>query len=177
MSLLTNFDTNANFWVLNPMMKVPKVFADFYKKDKSKDHINSSKIMWAVAMLVDSSEHNKIAHLSEEDRKYLIKVDFLNDEKFNFDEYSDLIQQYIKLHMSKLEQELMMQELKLEERAKFINETEYNLDNGEKLDKFLLNTSKLYEQIKTLKDQIRAEKDGGTTRGGMVKSATEAGLV
>jgi hypothetical protein len=79
--------------------------------------------------------------------------------------------------MSKLEQELRNQEIKLEERATFINDTEYDLDTGEKLDKFLLNTAKLYEQISVLKDKIRQEKDSGTTRGGMIKSASEAQLL
>ena len=177
MSLLTNFELTANFWVLNPMMKVPKVFADFYKKDKSKDHSNSSQIMWAVAMLVDSSEDNKFRHLNEEDKKLLIKTDYLNDESFDFDVYQEIIDQYIKLHMSKLEQELMKQESKLDERATFIDETPYDLDTADKLDKLLLNTGKLYDQIKDLKEKISLEKDGGTIRGGRVESATEKHLI
>jgi len=79
--------------------------------------------------------------------------------------------------MSKLEQELMKQESKLNERASFIDETPYDLETADKLDKLLLNTGKLYDQIKDLKDKIRLEKDSGTTRGGMIKSATESGLI
>lgn len=177
MGLLTNFNTTANFWELFPQMKVPKAFADLYKADKSKGHVDSSQIMWAIAMLVDTSEDNKFAHLNEDDRKYLIKEDYLNDNKFDFDKYKPQVDMYISLHMSKLEQELRMQELKLAERAKFINDTTYDLETGEKLDKFLLNTSKLYEQIKVLKDQIRAERDSGSTRGGRQESASERGLI
>lgn len=177
MSLLTNFELTANFWILNPMMRVPKVFAELYKKDKSKDHSNSSQIMWAIAMLVDSSEDNKFRHLNEEDKKSLIKTDYLNNELFDFDMYKEIISEYTRLHMSKLEQELMKQESKLDERARFINDTSYDLETADKLDKLLLNTGKLYDQIKDLKDKIRVEKDSGTTRGGMVKSATELGLI
>ena len=177
MSLLINFDTTVNFWSASPQMKIPKVFAELYKKDKSKDHSNSSQIMWAVAMLIDSSEDNKFRHLNEEDKKLLIKTDYLNNESFDFDVYQEIIDQYIKLHMSKLEQELMKQESKLDERATFIDETPYDLDTADKLDKLLLNTGKLYDQIKDLKDKIRLEKDSGTTRGGMIKSATEAQLI
>lgn len=177
MSLLTNFELTANFWTLNPMMKIPKVFAELYKKDKSKDHSNSSQIMWAIAMLIDSSESNNFRNWNEEDRKNLIKSDYLNDESFDFSKYQEIIDEYIKLHMSKLEQELMKQEIKLAERAKFINDTTYDLETADKLDKLLLNTGKLYDQIKDLKDKIKLERDNGTTRGGMVKSATEAGQI
>ena len=159
MSLLTNFQLDANFWQTYPQMILPKAFNDLYKKDKSKGKEESSKIMWAVAMLVDTSEGNKFAHLSEDDRKELIKSDYLVNDKFSFDAYKDVIDSYIHLHMSKLEAELRRQELKLEERAKFINETEYDLETGEKLDKFMLNTSKLYDQIDVLKDKIKLEKD------------------
>jgi len=177
MSLLTNFDLTANFWDMYPQMRIPPAFADLYKKDKSKGHINSSKIMWAIAMLIDVSEDNKFRHLNEEDKKLLIKSEYLDDEGFDFTVYRNVIDQYIKLHMSKLEQELRQQELKLEERARFINDTDYDLDTGEKLDKFLLNTGKLYDQIKDLKDKIRSEQDSGTIRGGRVESATERGLI
>lgn len=175
--LLTNFDLTANFWTLYPQLKIPKVFAELYKKDKSKDHSNSSQIMWAVAMLVDTSEDNKFKHLNEEDKKSLIKTDYLFNESFDFDIYKEVIAEYTRLHISKLEQELVKQETKLDERAKFINDTPYDLETADKLDKLLLNTGKLYDQIKDLKDKIRAERDSGTTRGGMIKSATESGLI
>jgi hypothetical protein len=177
MSLLINFELTANFWKLNPQLLIPKVFAELYKKDKSKDHSNSSQIMWAVAMLVDTSEDNKFRNWNEEDRKSLIKSDYLNDDSFDFSKYQEIIDQYIKLHMSKLEQELMKQETKLDERAIFINDTPYDLETADKLDKLLLNTGKLYDQITFLKDKIKLERDNGTTRGGMVKSATESHLI
>lgn len=177
MSLLTNFQLDANFWQTYPQMILPKAFNDLYKKDKSKGKEESSKIMWAIAMLVDTAEDNKFAHLSEDDRKALIKSDYLGDDKFSFDSYKDIVDLYTHLHMSKLEAELRRQELKLEERAKFINDTEYDLETGEKLDKFMLNTAKLYDQIDVLKDKIKLEKDSGTTRGGRQESATEKGLI
>lgn len=177
MSLLNSFDTDTNIWEVEPQLKIPKVFAEFYNSDKSKGKAHSSKIMWAIALLVDNSDANKFRNLRESDRVDLIKADFLKDESFKFEDYTSILDMFIELHMTKLEKELRQQELKLEERAKFINDTEYNLETGEKLDKFLINTGKLYEQIKALKDQIRSEKDGGNTKGGAVESATEKGLI
>lgn len=177
MSLLTNFEVTANFWDLYPQLKIPKPFANLYKEDKSKSHSNSSKIMWAVAMLVDNSEFNKFSNYSEDERKFLISTDYLDNEHFDFDSYKEVIETYTALNMSKLEQELRMQELKLEERARFVNSTPYDLENGEKLDKFLLNTGKLYDLIKDLKERIKTEKDSGVTRGGREESATEKGMI
>ena len=177
MSLLNSFDTDVNIWEVEPQLKIPKLFAELYNNDKSKGKAHSSKIMWAIALLVDGSESNKFRNYKEADRRYLIASDFLMDEFFDFESIKELINLYAELNSSKLEKELRQQELKLEERAKFINDTPYNLDNGEKLDKFLINTGKLYEQIKSLKDQIRAERDGGNTKGGMRESASEQGLI
>ena len=177
MSLLNSFDTDANIWELEPQLKIPKVFAELYKNDKSKGKAHSSKIMWAIALLVDGSEANKFRNLREEDRKLLITTDFIADDSFKFDDYKEHIAMYIELNSSKLEKELRQQELKLEERATFINDTPYDIENGDKLDKFLINTGKLYEQIKSLKDQIRAERDGGNTKGGMTESASEKGVI
>lgn len=177
MALLNSFDTDVNIWEAEPQLKIPKVFAELYASDKSKGKAHSSKIMWAIALLVDNSEANKFRNLRENDRKTLIASDFLKDEEFNFDEYQELMDMYIELNMSKLEKELRQQELKLEERARFINDTAYNLETGDKLDKFLLNTGKLYDQIKELKDKIKSDSDGGNTKGGMLESASERGLI
>jgi len=177
MSLLNSFDTDANIWEIEPQLKIPQAFNKLYSEDTSKSKAHSSKIMWAIALLIDSSEANKFRNLREIDRKARIASDYLKDDKFNFDDYKELIDAFTELHSSKLEKELRQQELKLEERATFINDTKYDLDTGDKLDKFLINTGKLYEQIKSLKDQIRAERDGGNTKGGMTESASEKGLI
>ena len=177
MALLNSFDIDANIWEIEPQLKIPKIFADLYNADKTKNKAHSSKIMWAIALLVDISDDNKYRNLREEDRKELIISDYLKDEVFRFEDHKDLIDMYTELHMSKIERELRQQELKLEERAKFINDTKYDLETGDKLDKFLINTGKLYEQIKSLRDQIRAERDGGNTKGGMTESASEKGII
>lgn len=177
MSLLNSFDTDANIWEIEPQLKIPRVFAELYDSDKSKGKAHSSKIMWAIALLVDNSEANKFRNLRDSDRRVLIATDFLKDESFDYSQYQEHIDLYTELNMSKLERELRQQELKLEERAKFINDTPYDLETGDKLDKFLINTTKLYDQIRELKDKIKSDSDGGNTKGGMLESASERGLI
>jgi hypothetical protein len=36
------------FWDEYPELKIPKEFNELYSKDKSKNKVNSSRIMWAI---------------------------------------------------------------------------------------------------------------------------------
>ena len=110
MSLLNSFDTDTNIWEVEPQLKIPKVFAEFYNSDKSKGKAHSSKIMWAIALLVDNSETNKFRNLRDSDRRVLIATDFLKDESFDYSQYQEHIDLYTELNMSKLERELRQQE-------------------------------------------------------------------
>lgn len=177
MSVLSNFSVDANFWDLNQLMRVPKLFASFYKEDKSKNKIESSKIMWAIAMLVDNSENNSYRNLREDDRKILIAEDYLKVSDFKWDNYKELIALYQELNSSKLEKDLYLLESKLEERSKFIIDTKYTLEDGDKLDKIIANTQKIYDLIKTLRDNIEKGENEAATRGGRTESISERGLI
>lgn len=179
MSVLTNFDTNANFWELNTQFKIPKVFNDFYTSDKSKNKAHSSKIMWAIALLVDNSEANIFRNISIEDKKIIIVEDFLNEkiEDFNWDNYKSIIQKYEELSMSKLERSLYIYEQKLEERDIFIKNTTYDIENASSLDKIISSTKGIFDLISKLRDEIVKEKSTGETKGSMVESAGELGII
>lgn len=179
MSVLTNFDTNANFWELNPQFKIPKVFKDFYTSDKSKNKAHSSKIMWAIALLIDNTEANIFRNISTEDKKIIIVEDFLNEdvEGFNWDTYKQLIQKYEELNMSKLERSLYIYEQKLEERDNFIKDTTYDIENASSLDKIISSTKGIFDLISKLRDEIVKEKSTGETKGSMVESAGELGII
>lgn len=177
MSVLSNFDTNANFWELNPQLKIPKEFNTFYVGDKSKNKAHSSKIMWAIAQLIDNSEENKFRNLLHDDRKLLLSEDFLEIPDFDWDAYANIIEAYISLNMSKSERSLLIYETKLEERDTFIKDTDYTLDNAASLDKIISATKSIYELIKKLRDDIKKEKDVGETKGAMEESASEKGLL
>lgn len=177
MSVLSNFDTNANFWELNAQLKIPKLFKEFYTKDKSKNKAYSSKIMWAIAQLVDNSEENRFRNLLIEDRKLLLKEDFLEDDSFEWEAYQEYIDLYTSLNMSKSERSLLIYETKLEERDSFIKTTQYTLDNASGLDKIISSTKSIFDLINKLRDEIKKEKDVGETKGAMEESASEKGLL
>lgn len=179
MGVLTNFDIDTNFWQVNPQFKIPKVFKDLYTKDKSKNKDKSSKLMWAVSMLIDNSQDNKFRNLLYSDRKALIAEDYIGDPEFNWDsdEMTILIEEYIKFNTTKIEKSLMIYEQKLEERDKFIKDVQYTLDNAAQLDKIISSTKSIFEFITKLKDEISKEAQSGETKGSMIESIGEQGLI
>lgn len=175
MSVLSNFSVDANFWDLNPLMRVPKLFAEFYNNDTSKKKEESSRIMWAIAMYIDTSDNNPYRNLRDTDRKIIIAEDYLKDAEFVWDNYSEIIKFYQELNSTKLQKDLFLLESKLEERSQFILDTKYTLEDGDKLDKIIANTQKIYDLIKTLKDNIEKGENESATRGGRTESASEQG--
>lgn len=177
MSLLTNFDTNSNFWKLNPQLTIPKPLNDLYSKDKSKGKEDSSLLMWAICLLIDPSDENKFNKFPEEDRKELIKADFLKDPKFKFEQYQSIIDWYKEGMLTQAERSLLNWHKKLQERDKFIADTTYDLDTASELDKVMANTDKLYSQYERIVKQYEKEKTESRNRGNKKASLSDQDLI
>jgi len=175
MAVLDSFDVNANFWKVNPQAKI--AFDNIYKNDKSKDKVESSTIMWAIALYVDNSKSNMYRNLSIEDRKDLITEEYLKNSKFDWKLYKEEIDLYKKLNLTKNQSNLLEIEDKLDQRSKVLNDEEYTIDNALDLDKIIINTKSVFEVHRLLKDAVDKEEADSTTRGGRVESASEKGLI
>ena len=178
-NIIENFDTDVNFWQVNPELKLPKIFADLYSNDKSKGKSWSSKIMWGLAMLVDSK--SKFHFLSEEDRRKIIADDWIEDSKFKWDDYIEHIKVFTRLTQTRLSRSLLDLGKKIEERDELVKETRYTINNAKELDGVLSNTKSIYELYIYLTNEIRKEEDTvnveGVVKGGRTESAGEKGLV
>lgn len=69
-----------NFWLFNPEMKIPEVFASLYKSDKSKNKEDSSRLMWGIYLIYHRK--SKFYNLPLEDKERLVAKDYLKNEKF-----------------------------------------------------------------------------------------------
>jgi hypothetical protein len=189
-SIAIHWNPDESFWVLHPAVKTIKAFYDLFKSDKSQHKRNSSKLMWAIAMFLESKEENPWRNLNVDDRKALIAEDFLGDKNFNWEQktVAELITTYENHITTLAEKELFRLEEKLHQRSNFIAKTDYTLDgydeNGklqkgtvDQLDKMVLNTGKLFEQIETIKSKISEDSAKGSLRGGEIESASEGGLI
>ena len=184
------WNTDENYWLMNPIMKTIKVFKDFYEQDKSKNKEKSSKIMWAIALYKDPSDYNPWRNTSDNDKKILIAEDYLLDKKFNWEDpfITNLIDTYETFCLTIGEKELVRYELKLSDRGNFLHKTHYTLDDydeetgrvskgtADQLDKMMVNTVKIYEQYDLIKGMLTKEQSG-QTRGGSKESAAETGKI
>lgn len=171
--ILDSFDPIKNFWSLNGTFLTIKEFKDFHRKDKSRGKARSSKTMWAISLLIHT--RSKYANLPYEDRLSLINEDYL-EGKFDIEpegKHKTLIKDFQRLSMSRTQRIARQWGDKLDERFKFIDGLEYNIENVEILDKMMQYTEKLWKQyIVCLKD---LEKESAATQvmGGATESLTE----
>lgn len=176
-TITKNFNTDSNFWETNQAFKTIKLFREFYEEDKSKKKENSSQIMWAIALLIDPNEANPWRNYSEESKRLLIADEYLNNPKFDFNSVKHLISEYENRCLTVAEKELVRFERKIVERGDFIANTKITLENAHELDKMMLNTTKITEQYKIIKDMLSKEESEGHLKAGAEKSASEKGLI
>lgn len=193
-SIIRNFNTDDNFWETNPAFKSIGVFRDFYDEDTSKGKATSSQLMWAVAFLLDPHHDNPWKNLSEDDKKMLIRDDFLKKDVFDWKAIDHIVKEYYNRVLTMAEKDFYELMEKMHERKEFIKNTPYSLDayelneeTGKKklvkgtaaqLDKMVVDTIKLYEQLELVKQKIEKQQQiDGETKAGMQESATEKGLL
>ncbi len=194
-SISRKWNTDLNYWELNPMMKTIKEFGDLYKRDKQKKKAKSSQIMWAIAMLIDCHDENPWRTTSEIDKKILIAEEFIGDKKFPWDDDDMMLlrSKYEELILSPAEKEMVRFERNLADRQRFIDEATYSFDyyeeneksgkltlkkgTADQLDKMMASTGKIYDQLTSIQAKLDKEKLESATKGGAVESASELGLI
>jgi len=172
--ILNGFNTEDNFWKVNPQLKIPKLFAAILSKDKSKGKSKSSQIMWAIALLVDPD--SKFSNISLENRKKMIKEDFLRLEKFDWKEVQEACHYYEELLVTPTRRQLSIWKKKMDEKSIFLDSLTYEED-FETIEKLLATNVKLFTDYDRLLKMVEKEKDDGATKGGAVESASESGLI
>ena len=190
-SLSRNWNTDENYWSLHPQMKTIKAFRDLYERDKKKGKNESSTMMWAIALLVDPHELNPWRNTNPLDRTKLIAEDYIGDVDFPWedDDIQLLIDTYTDFSLSPAEKALVQIEKKIADRGRFIHKTDYSMDSynedtgkvekgtADQLDKMMVNTVKIYEQLEKVKEMMDKESVEGHGKGGAIESAGEQGLI
>lgn len=174
-SIINSFNSTANFWKNNPQLII--MFKQFYDKDTTTDKERSSKIMWAIALLVDPNDNNSFRNMKYDDKLEIIKQNYLNEKNFSWVKYADIIEEYKANVLTKSELALHVMERKLEERIKLINDTPLTLDNAELLDKIQLNMTKIKKEIKDFERLIKDEDSSITTKGNKKVGLMDSGLL
>lgn len=166
-----NINIEENFWKINPQFKLVPEFKVLFDGDKGKD--SSSRLMWAIVLLLDTS--SVYSNIPETDRRGLIAKDFLKEPKFPWSKIEPQIAVFEEHMLSQAKRVLRIWNTKMEERATFIMGTKYNLDTIDILDKAMGNTKKLYEEYNRIQDMLKDDGMKERSKGGKELSATDKG--
>lgn len=172
--MITNFNIDENFWELYPDFKLALSFKDIYKSDKSRNKESSSRLMWFTALTTDLN--SRYYNLPEEERFAVIGGDYMDDEQYykhNTEKVDRLIEDYIKLQFTAAQRQLREWDKKQDERSQFIANLKYDLNTYEDLDKMAVNTKRIYDTLKTIKEELSKEDGNGTAKGGATPSLND----
>jgi hypothetical protein len=173
MQVLNNFEVSSNFWDTNPQLVIP--FKDYRKKDKTKSHHESSKIMWAIALVYHPE--SKFKNLSLSERKTLVEEDYLNRKvKLDWDALEPQIKMFQDLCLTKTQRLLISWEKKLDERQALIDSLTYTLENYDDVDKLVTNTEKVWKVYRTVEAEVQKEQEqSANVEGGAMLSLADQG--
>jgi len=169
-SIMNGFSLDANFWDHNEHFLLIPEFKKLYKKDRSKDKKNSSKLMWAIALLVHPK--SKFSELDTDTRTEIISADYFPNEDW-VSENQELIDIFKKYSLTRNQRIAKEWGDKLDERTEFLMRTPYNLDNAEKLDATMARTEKIWNVYQKCLADLQEEESKGRVQGGGIESASE----
>jgi len=169
--MINTFDTDKNFWQEHPDMKVITPFKQIFEDDRSKKKETSSMLMWFIVLCYDRD--SKLFKLPLKDKYAIAGEDYCGDVEY----YSKnnilidmCIEQYIELQYTPMQRQMMTLERLLAKRAKYLEEAEYDLETGEKLDKIVTGTYKVWQDYKKIVEEMEKEMQGGMAKGGATPS-------
>lgn len=166
--ILNTFDTDTNFFEVNPQLKIP--FQPLLK-----DIEDPSRYMWSVALHLHPD--SKFANTEQDYRKELIVSDYYPEMDFTSPPYEAVSTLFNTLCLSKPQRFLVEWQTKLEERAKFIASLPYNENTYELLDAMMSKTERMWKQYMNCLQDVEDERAKSHTFGGAQESLTEQGLI
>lgn len=162
-NIINVINPGYNFWEIYPQLKNIEEFKNLQTDFKTK----SSSIMWFICLCFDLD--SKFINIPLDERTELLSKDYIGDKDF-YKKNQQLIEPSIIMYQRLIDtpaRRHLRQWLEtLEKRTKFLKDTEYDLDNYDKLDKMAVGTSKIFDTFKVIQDQMNKEKGSGSTKGG-----------
>jgi len=194
MSLITSFNTDESFWVMNPQFKNVNPFKKLHDSDRSRNKANSSKRMWFVSQALDDHADNLFKNAPYEQRVNLLSADYMGDPDYFVDNEQELQQYfdvYISLHNTIARKTLVEFHDKLVDRAKFMKDTKYTVDRFDQdmttgkvvkiagtakmLDDMMKNTKPIYELYHSILKSLSEEDESNQVKGGQTLSLSDTG--
>lgn len=180
MSVVSTFTPDQNFWEANPQLELVPEFKALKKADKSRAKEESSLIMWYIAFCYDLDAANKFRGLPLAERQQLLGEELLGSESYykdNSKKLEPLIAMYLKLSDSPAKRQLRMLEKKLDEKTAFLENTPYDADNWEVVEKIMKDSAAVYKTLATIQKDLAEEQGDGHVQGGSKESLSDSGEI
>ena len=172
MSIITTLNHEYDFWELYPELASIEEFK--YIKDNYKK--NSSKVMWFIVYCFDIGPDNKFKNLEFDERTRILSKDIVKDKDFwinNNTKLDNTIAMYIKMNDTAAKRHLRQWLDTLEKRTVFLKNTEYSLENFEKIDKMATNSKAIFETFELINKMMQKEEGTSITKGGYLPSLSD----
>lgn len=175
--MVNYIDHSSNFWELYKDYRFVSPFKQLYDNDITKNKKYSSQVMWFISFCYSKvSKYKNMSEVSDQYNKFQVvsEIVFNNPTKYeSIENLQELKESFLKLNLSAVERNLLMWDQLLDNRTRFLQTQDYNLQNFDELDKMAANTSKVVDAIKKLKDELSKEEGAGLGKGGAEISLNE----
>jgi len=197
-TLINEWSTTKNIWLLHPELKAHEVFETYYRLDKSKGHNKSSKLMWFVAYCYDPKsifagmpEFGPKGVLESTSRALWVRgktTDPANFHAVNSNSITELKKVWVSL--THKPGDIMLREWRetMESRAEVIKKTEYRFDeydvegklikgNVKEFDEMISRTPKMFDLLEAVEAKRQEEASDGKSFGGSKDSLSDGGTI
>lgn len=144
--------TQDNFFDVNPDVMyydyVQDIYADYGREE-------ASKIMWAIYLSEDPN--SSFYNLPKEERRNMIRENYLKKENFDWDEFDMLIKSYRRMFLSKGEAMFKVWMDKMEEMTEWINEMNFETD-GKTLQALMKDVKSYWDEFEKVQESFDAMK-------------------
>lgn len=159
---------SLDFFEQNPEFRFREPCVSLLKENPK----DASNIMWAVYMLEDPS--SEFYRLPLDLRKQEIELNYLKDNKFDWDKYKTVIDGYPQLVFSKEKALFKIWSDKLEQLTNHLKTLDFTKDKeSDKALKIMDRMSKIWDGYEKVKNKMVEEESKTNLRGGAKQSARE----
>lgn len=147
------------FWKVYPEAKMMPEFHAIWKEDRGQVKTKSSKIMWALVLVL----HRSSMFVGVSDPYTEVATSYLKDPKFKWDKYEDAIDKMKDCILTPAEKSLTLWEETVKMRDRFLKKLyieileEGDLKQIELADKILSNTPKMFDDLMKVNEKLNVE--------------------
>lgn len=172
MPLIQIKSKNENIWETHPFLDIIPEFNEFRHKEGDE---HSSKILIAIWILWDSKSPFKDSSVEFDDLVNDVNTAFLEDEHFNWDNYIDIKNLYLKHCITKKESMFLYYQDEIAKLAAFLQDenNKWSMKNASEKISIISQAKILWRDYLELESQVKEEREAQRYFGGYNPSMNE----